>query len=292
MAEPKIIVKVRRPSGEFDDSDSDFELLSDTENDGLENGYKRLQDDKNDHSNLESKVIQECDHIEYNSEFLGIIGSSDSLFVKNDDKKLLMNLSEKQIQIKTSNHLLNLDPEVSHSKSTNLLPLEYPIDQDVAVPCNDLQFHGPRSVSTNFVDRLTSMLHRRHTLVPIDIDEKNETRPNSESENIPQKIPSPTLSDSVVIKQNKGLNILQEVSRKVSMPLTFPSPSTQLLLPPQSNNSQPDIITTATTNNASNNDTNDGNNYKNETESEATTKLLFPYRTFNNVNSIDLVRNE
>lgn len=217
MVKPGIVVKVRRPTEEFNGSDSDFEVVSDSGNDDsvMENGYERLNEELTDAVTLHAVPSEKQQ------------GESHSSDQENPeeihDKKLVINLTPKQITGDDEKRLESRENREKKSLSLVMLPKEMSL-MDVAVPSSaeTPESFISRSVSSNFADRLNTVLMRRNALGEEMIKESLSNTKLSEALQTP--IPAVRkLSDSAVEDFTKGLHVTPEPLRKNSMPTVLPS---------------------------------------------------------------------
>lgn len=217
MVIPSIVVKVRRPTEEFNGSDSDFEVVSDSGNDNdsvIEGGYERLNEELVDAVVLHPNPDEILEDENVNQECL-----------KETDEKIVVNLTPKQITGGEDRRKSLETRENRDKKSLSLvmLPKEMTL-MDVAVPSTDEKTENfiSRSVSSNFVDRINTVLARRNAVGEEIIKESLSNLNLAED---PVTFPvGRKMSDSVIVDYSKGLEIAPvEGLRKHSMPAVLPS---------------------------------------------------------------------
>uniref|UniRef100_A0A336KP99 CSON008495 protein n=1 Tax=Culicoides sonorensis TaxID=179676 RepID=A0A336KP99_CULSO len=210
MAKPNIVVKVRRPTDEFNASDSDFEVLSDSGNENddsvMENNYERLDDEIVDAVTLHKPPF-ESNNIDQNS---------DVTFTR--DEKIVVSLNSRQITGDNFENRLEVR-ENREKKSLSLVMLSKEMTLlDVAVPssADTPQNYISRSVSSNFAERLNTALMRRNAIANPD-EIKHSLSSFKLCNSIKAPIPAARkMSDSVVLDRSKNLLITPEPVRKNS----------------------------------------------------------------------------
>lgn len=217
MVIPSIVVKVRRPTEEFNGSDSDFEVVSDSGNDNdsvIENGYERLNEELVDAVVLHTSPTenpessnQQCLKVEEGHECTNY-------------EKIVVKLTPKQIIGIDEKRLESRESREKKSLSLVMLPKELTL-MDAAVPSSDdsPETFISRSVSSNFADRLNTALMRRNAVVDETLKESLSNTELSETPILALR----KLSDSAVEGYSKGLQVTPEPIRKNSMPTVLPS---------------------------------------------------------------------
>lgn len=224
MVKPNIVVKVRRPTEEFNGSDSDFEVVSDSGNDNdsvIENGYERLNEVLTDVVTLHRPPSEnlEGDFVDSDQQTRKKMDSD-----SNEQQKIVVHLTPKQI---TGDESRLERKECRDKKSLSLVMISKEMTlMDVAVPVESTENFISRSVSSNFVDRLNTALSRRNG---VDEETLKESLSNTRLSEVIKNAPIPAarkLSDSAVISYSKNLSIPQETIRKNSMPAALPTTMT------------------------------------------------------------------
>lgn len=225
MVNPSIVVKIRRPTEDFNGSDSDFEVVSDSGNDNdsvIENGYERLNEELTDAVTLHTRP-SEHPHPEESTNSDQECQIQDPEEGSTSDQKIVVNLTPKQITGDHESRLESRENRVKKSLSLVMLPKEMTL-MNVAVPSSDETPENfiSRSVSSNFVDRLNTALMRRNALCEETLKESLSNTKLSEAMQTP--IPAVRkLSDSAVVNYSKSLQVTPEPLRKNSMPNVLPS---------------------------------------------------------------------
>lgn len=222
MVIPSIVVKVRRPTEEFNGSDSDFEVVSDSGNDNdsvIENGYERLNEELVDAVVLHTRPTENIEGTDNSDQEC----SKEKLTEQEctNDHKIIVNLTPKQIIGNDDRRLESRESREKKSLSLVMLPKEMTL-VDVAVPSSAETPENfiSRSVSTNFADRLNTAIMGRNTI-------SNEIL-NAPNTKLIDAIQTPILSvrklsDSAVVGISKELQVIPEPLRKNSMPAVLPS---------------------------------------------------------------------